>query len=144
MLHMHPDVQRLLQRSNRLGADRRITNYGGGNTSAKVRLDDPVPGIPTDVLVVKGSGGDLGTLTESGLALLSLERVRALEHRLGDLSEDELVPLYEHCRFGAGGAVPSIDTPLHALVDSPHVDHLHPDGVIALATAARSRDLVAD
>ncbi len=141
---MQPEIHALLERSHRLGADRRITNHGGGNTSAKLVCEDPVTGEPTAVLAVKGSGGDLATLSESGLALLALDRVRALEHRLAEIPEDELVPLYEHCRFGPDGAVPSIDTPLHALVDGAHVDHLHPDTVIALATAAGSRDLVAE
>ena len=136
----HPEVAALLARSRRLGADRRVTNYGGGNTSAKVVLDDPVSGVPVEVLAVKGSGGDLGTLTAPGLALLDLTRVRALERiRAAGTAEDDLVALYAHCRFGDGGAAPSIDTPLHALVDAHHVDHLHPDAVIALAAAARRR-----
>jgi rhamnose utilization protein RhaD (predicted bifunctional aldolase and dehydrogenase) len=100
-------------------------------------LADPVTGAPTRVLAVKGSGGDLGTLTESGLALLALDRVRALEQRhAAGTHEDEIVAAYAACRFGGGGAVPSIDTPLHAFVDLDHVDHLHPDSMIALATAA--------
>ncbi len=135
----------LLARSHRLGAEKRITNYAGGNTSAKVTLPDPVTGVPTRVLAVKGSGGDLGTLTTAGLALLDLDRVRALEalHARGT-TEDDLVALYDACRFGQGGAVPSIDTPLHAFVDLDHVDHLHPDAVIALATAADGPQLVSE
>src|SRR5829696_2587269 len=135
----------LLRRSHRLGADKRITNFGGGNTSAKLVLPDPVTGEPVRVLAVKGSGGDLGTLTETGLAFLDLDRVRALErrHAVG-IHEDDLVAAYSACRFGDGGAVPSIDTPLHAFVDLDHVDHLHPDSMIALATAADGARLVAE
>src|SRR5436190_2106008 len=133
----------LLQRSHRLGADRRFTNFAGGNTSAKLTLHDPVTGEPTRVLAVKGSGGDLATLTEAGLALLVLARVRALEQRyLEGVGEDDLVDAYNACRFGHGGAVPSIDTPLHAFVDEDHVDHLHPDSIIALAASADGERLV--
>jgi len=133
----------LLGRSHRLGADKRITNFAGGNTSAKLVLPDPVTGAPVRVLAVKGSGGDLGTLTESGLALLELDRVQALEPRhAAGTHEDDIVAAYSACRFGEGGAVPSIDTPLHALVDLDHVDHLHPDSMIALATAADGERLL--
>jgi rhamnulose-1-phosphate aldolase/alcohol dehydrogenase len=141
-----PDqVAALLGRSNRLGADVRVTNFAGGNTSAKVELPDPVTGAPVQVLAVKGSGGDLGTLTADGLALLDLDRVRALEaaHAAG-VHEDDLVERYAACAFGAGGAVPSIDTPLHAFVQQAHVDHLHPDSIIALAAAADGEALVQD
>ena len=140
---LNPDVNALLARSHRLGADRRITNYAGGNTSVKVTLADPVTGAATPVLVVKGSGGDLGTLTAAGLAGLDLNRLRALE-RLSEagVPEDVIVAYYESCRFGIGGAPPSIDTPLHALLESPHVDHTHPDSVIALAAAADGERLV--
>jgi rhamnulose-1-phosphate aldolase/alcohol dehydrogenase len=131
------EVEALLERSHALGADARVTNFGGGNTSCKVTVADPVTGEPTAVLVVKGSGGDLGTLTAEGLAWLGLDRVRALEGRYGGPDhEDEIVPLFGHCGFGPGGAAaPSIDTAMHALVDVDHVDHLHPDAVIALAAA---------
>jgi rhamnulose-1-phosphate aldolase/alcohol dehydrogenase len=141
----HQTIQDLLGRSNRLGADKRVTNFAGGNTSAKLVLAHPVTGGPTEVLVVKGSGGDLGTLELDGLALLDLEAVRKLEalHAAG-LHEDDIVERYAYCRFGAGGAVPSIDTPLHAFVDAAHVDHLHPDSMIALAASADGPDLVAD
>lgn len=140
---MAPDIEALIERSNRLGSDKRVTNYAGGNTSAKVLLEDPISGQVTRVLVVKGSGGDLGTMTEKGLALLDLERVLALEAvHAGGVHEDDIVGYYEFCRFGRGGAVPSIDTPLHAFIDSAHVDHLHPDSMIALATAADSKRLV--
>ena len=101
-------------------SDRRFTNYAGGNTSAKVTLPDPVTGAPVRVLAVKGSGGDLGTLTESGLAYLVLDRVVGLERVYeSGVHEDDLVAYYAHCRFGDGGAVPSIDTPLHAFLARP-------------------------
>ncbi|CAI9404329.1 bifunctional aldolase/short-chain dehydrogenase [Aestuariimicrobium sp. T2.26MG-19.2B] len=130
-------AQTLIARSNRLGADPRTTNYAGGNTSAKGRANDPVTGTETDLLWVKGSGGDLGTLTESGLAVLRLDRVRSLvDVYPGVDREDEMVAAFDHCLFGKGGAAPSIDTAMHALVDAAHVDHLHPDAGIALATAA--------
>jgi len=132
-----PEVDALVARSHALGADPRVTNYGGGNTSCKAAVVDPVTGAATDVLYVKGSGGDLGTLRPEGLATLRLDRVRALRgvYR-GVAHEDEMVDAFEHCRWAGGGAAPSIDTAMHALVDAPHVDHLHPDAVIALATAA--------
>jgi rhamnulose-1-phosphate aldolase/alcohol dehydrogenase len=140
---LDPDVDALLARSHRLGADRRVTNYAGGNTSVKVTLADPVTGAATPVLVVKGSGGDLGTLTADGLARLDLTRLRALERLSATgVAEDDLVEYYESCRFGVGGAPPSIDTPLHAFLDAPHVDHTHPDSAIALAAAADGERLV--
>jgi len=140
---LDPDVEALLARSHRLGDDRRITNYAGGNTSVKVTIADPVTGVDTSVLMVKGSGGDLGTLTADGLARLDLERLRALERlSAAGVPEDDLVAYYESCRFGVGGAPPSIDTPLHAFLDAPHVDHTHPDSVIALAAAADGERLV--
>ncbi|MBI5161515.1 MAG: bifunctional aldolase/short-chain dehydrogenase [Micrococcales bacterium] len=130
-------VDDLLARSNRLGADPRNTNYAGGNTSAKGTGTDPVTGAEVELLWVKGSGGDLGTLTEKGLAALQLDRVRALRGAYRGLDhEDEMVAALDFCRFGPGGAAPSIDTFLHGLVDAPHVDHLHPDAGIAIATAA--------
>lgn len=129
-------VAALLERSNTLGADPRNTNYAGGNTSAKGTATDPVTGTDTELLWVKGSGGDLGTLREEGLAVLRLDRVRALQDVYpGVEREDEMVAAFDHCLFGKGGATPSIDTAMHALVDAPHVDHLHPDAGIALATA---------
>ena len=139
---MTGDVDALLERSHGLGSDPRVTNYGGGNTSCKTTVADPVTGAPTEVLVVKGSGGDLGTLTADGLAWLALDRVRAIEgvYR-GPAHEDEMVALLDHCRFGRGGAAPSIDTAMHALLDAPHVDHLHPDAIIALAAAADGESL---
>jgi rhamnulose-1-phosphate aldolase/alcohol dehydrogenase len=131
-----PEVRELVERSHALGSDPRVTNYGGGNTSCKATVTDPVTGDASEVLYVKGSGGDLGTLRPEGLATLRLDRLRALRavYRGAD-HEDEMVGAFDHCRWGTGGAAPSIDTAMHALVDAPHVDHLHPDAVIALATA---------
>jgi rhamnulose-1-phosphate aldolase/alcohol dehydrogenase len=141
----HPEIVALVERSRRLGADRRVTNYGGGNTSAKVELEDPITGDARKVLAVKGSGGDLGTLTPSGLALLDLERLLMLERVYeGPAREDDMVGLLDHARFGGGGAVPSIDTPLHGFLPAAHIDHLHPDTLIAFATAADGRERIAD
>ncbi|MBB5867820.1 rhamnulose-1-phosphate aldolase/alcohol dehydrogenase [Allocatelliglobosispora scoriae] len=127
----------LVARSRRLGADPRNTNFAGGNTSAKGTGIDPVTTDPVELLWVKGSGGDLGTLTESGLAVLRLDRLRALAGSYpGVEREDEMVAAFDHCLHGRGGAAPSIDTAMHGLVDSAHVDHLHPDSGIAFATAA--------
>ncbi|MEO7262304.1 MAG: bifunctional aldolase/short-chain dehydrogenase [Jatrophihabitantaceae bacterium] len=127
----------LVARSNRLGADPRNTNYAGGNTSAKGEETDPVTQQPVELLWVKGSGGDLGTLTEAGLAVLRLDRLRALvEVYPGVEREDEMVAAFDFCLHGKGGAAPSIDTAMHGLVDAAHVDHLHPDSGIAIATAA--------
>jgi rhamnulose-1-phosphate aldolase/alcohol dehydrogenase len=127
----------LVARSNALGADPRNTNYAGGNTSARGEVLDPVTAKPTELLWVKGSGGDLGTLTEAGLAVLRLDRLRALvDVYPGVEREDEMVAAFDYCLHGRGGAAPSIDTAMHGLVDAAHVDHLHPDSGIALATAA--------
>lgn len=127
----------LIARSNRLGSDPKNTNYAGGNTSAKGTDIDPVTGQPVELLWVKGSGGDLGTLTESGLAVLRLDRMRALVNVYpGVEREDEMVAAFDYCLHGKGGAAPSIDTAMHGLVDAAHVDHLHPDAGIAIATAA--------
>ena len=129
-------VQELLGRSNRLGSNPKFTNYAGGNTSAKGSAVDPATGKKIELLWVKGSGGDLGTLTESGLAVLQLDRVRALKDVYAGLArEDEMVAAFDYCLHGRGGAAPSIDTAMHALVDANHVDHLHPDSGIAIATA---------
>ena len=131
------EVAELLRRSNRLGSDPRNTNYAGGNTSAKGPATDPVTGTPVDLLWVKGSGGDLGTLTADGLAVLRLDRLRALTGVYPGVDrEDEMVAAFDYCLHGRGGAAPSIDTAMHGLVDAPHVDHLHPDSGIAFATAA--------
>jgi rhamnulose-1-phosphate aldolase/alcohol dehydrogenase len=133
----NPAVRDLLARSNSLGADPRNTNYAGGNTSAKGTETDPVTAAPAELLWVKGSGGDLGTLTEPGLAVLRLDRLRALVNVYpGVEREDEMVAAFDYCLHGRGGAAPSIDTAMHGLVDAPHVDHLHPDSGIAIATAA--------
>jgi rhamnulose-1-phosphate aldolase/alcohol dehydrogenase len=132
----------LIARSNRLGADPENTNYAGGNTSAKGTETDPVTGEPVELLWVKGSGGDLGTLTESGLAVLRLDRVRALvDVYEGVEREDEMVAAFDFCLHGKGGAAPSIDTAMHGLVDAAHVDHLHPDSGIAIATSADGEQL---
>ena len=133
----NPVVSELIARSNRLGADPRNTNYAGGNTSAKGTETDPVTGRPVELVWVKGSGGDLGTLNESGLAVLRLDRLRSLvDVYPGVEREDEMVAAFDFCLHGRGGAAPSIDTAMHGLVTAPHVDHLHPDSGIALATAA--------
>jgi rhamnulose-1-phosphate aldolase/alcohol dehydrogenase len=133
----NPTVNELIARSNRLGSDPKNTNYAGGNTSAKGSETDPVTGKPVELLWVKGSGGDLGTLTEKGLAVLRLDRMRSLvDVYPGVEREDEMVAAFDYCLHGRGGAAPSIDTAMHGLVDAAHVDHLHPDSGIALATAA--------
>ena len=142
---VNPAVEALIARSNRLGADPRNTNYAGGNTSAKGTETDPVTGEPVELLWVKGSGGDLGTLTAAGLAVLRLDRLRALvEVYPGVEREDEMVAAFDFCLHGKGGAAPSIDTAMHGLVDAAHVDHLHPDSGIALATAADGEKLTHD
>lgn len=139
----HPEAAALLARSHRLGADPRNTNYAGGNTSAKGSATDPVTGQETELMWVKGSGGDLGTLTGGGLAVLRLDRLRALKDVYpGVEREDEMVAAFDYCLHGKGGpsggegTAPSIDTAMHGLVDAAHVDHLHPDSGIALACAA--------
>lgn len=135
-------VEELLARSNRLGSNPKFTNYAGGNTSAKGEALDPSTGKSATVLFVKGSGGDLGTLTEPGLAKLYLDRLLALANVYrGEKYEDEMVALFDYCAFGRGGAAPSIDTAMHGLVDYAHVDHLHPDSIIAIATSADGEKL---
>ena len=135
-------VEELLARSNRLGSDPANTNYAGGNTSAKGPGVDPVTGQRVELMWVKGSGGDLGTLTEAGLAVLRLDRLRAMvDVYPGVEREDEMVAAFDFCLHGKGGAAPSIDTAMHGLVDAAHVDHLHPDSGIALATAADGEKL---
>ncbi|GAA1331083.1 bifunctional rhamnulose-1-phosphate aldolase/short-chain dehydrogenase [Streptomyces sanglieri] len=141
----HPEVAALLERAHRIGSDARNTNYAGGNTSVKANGNDPVTGDDTELLWVKGSGGDLGTLTEAGLAVLRLDRVRALKSVYpGVEREDEMVAAFEYCLHGKGGAAPSIDTAMHALVEAAHVDHLHPDSGIALACATDGEKLTAE
>src|SRR5271169_3922276 len=139
------EVAELVARSNRLGSDPRNTNYAGGNTSAKGTGTDPVTGEPVELLWVKGSGGDLGTLTAAGLAVLRLDALRALVNVYpGVEREDEMVGAFDFCAFGKGGAAPSIDTAMHGLVEAAHVDHLHPDAGIAFATAADGEKLTAE
>lgn len=133
----HERVAELLARSHRLGADARNTNYAGGNTSAKGTATDPVTGGDIELMWVKGSGGDLGTLKADGLAALRLDRLRALTGVYPGVDrEDEMVAAFDYCLHGKGGAAPSIDTAMHGLVEATHVDHLHPDSGIALACAA--------
>jgi rhamnulose-1-phosphate aldolase/alcohol dehydrogenase len=145
LIRMADVVQQLLARGNRLGSDPRNTNYAGGNASAKGTATDPVTGRPAELLWVKGSGGDLGTLTEAGLAVLRLDRLRALADVYpGVEREDGMVAAFDFCAFGKGGAAPSIDTAMHGLVEAAHVDHLHPDAGIAFATAADGEKLTAE
>ncbi|MEU3731667.1 bifunctional aldolase/short-chain dehydrogenase [Streptomyces sp. NPDC033538] len=142
---IHPQVAGLLARSHRLGSDPRNTNYAGGNTSAKGTATDPVTGGELELLWVKGSGGDLGTLKADGLAALRLDRLHALKGVYpGVEREDEMVAAFDYCLHGKGGAAPSIDTAMHGLVDAAHVDHLHPDSGIALACAADGEKLTAE
>jgi rhamnose utilization protein RhaD (predicted bifunctional aldolase and dehydrogenase)/NAD(P)-dependent dehydrogenase (short-subunit alcohol dehydrogenase family) len=130
----------LRYRSNLLGADLRITNFGGGNTSSKFELPDPFTGRPVRVLAVKGSGGDIGSITESGFALLYLDRLEQLKELYrGEKYEDEMVGYYPLSAFGENRVAASIDTPLHAFLPFPHVDHLHPDWAIALAASANGK-----
>ena len=141
----HPAAAALLARSHRLGSDPRNTNYAGGNASAKGTGTDPVTGGDAELMWVKGSGGDLGTLTEAGLAVLRLDRLRALADVYpGVEREDEMVAAFDYCLHGKGGAAPSIDTAMHGLVGAAHVDHLHPDSGIALACAADGEKLTAE
>lgn len=135
-------AQLLLYRSNLLGSDKRITNFGGGNTSAKVIEKDPLTGQDVKVLWVKGSGGDLGTMKLDGFATLYMDKFLSLEpFYQGKDSDSTLVPLYSHCTFNLNPRAASIDTPLHGLVDRAHVDHMHPDALIAIAASADSKAL---
>lgn len=130
------EVALLIYRSNLLGADLRLTNYGGGNTSCKVTAKDPLTGEDTEVMWVKGSGGDLGTLKKSGLAVLYVNRLRSLTNVYRGIEhEDEMVELFNHCIFDLSSKAPSIDTPLHGFLPFKHIDHLHPDAAIAIAAA---------
>jgi len=130
------EVALLLYRSNLLGSDLRITNYGGGNTSCKVSDKDPLTGQDVEVMWIKGSGGDIATLTKSGLAALYVDRLRNLENVYrGVAYEDEMVELFNHCIFDLSSKAPSIDTPLHGFLPFAHIDHLHPDAAIAIAAA---------
>ncbi|TWF42723.1 rhamnulose-1-phosphate aldolase/alcohol dehydrogenase [Chitinophaga polysaccharea] len=130
------EVALLIYRSNLLGADLRLTNYGGGNTSCKAMAKDPLTGEPVEVMWVKGSGGDLGTLRRSGLAALYTDRLRSLQHIYKGIAyEDEMVELFNHCIYDLSSKAPSIDTPLHGFLPFKHIDHLHPDAAIAIAAA---------
>src|SRR5438876_6352400 len=130
----------LRYRSNLLGADLRITNFGGGNTSSKIELPDPFTGQPVRILAVKGSGGDIGSITESGFAILYLDRLEQLKKLYrGEKYEDEMVRYYPLSAFGENGVAASIDTALHAFLPFDHVDHLHPDWAIALAASANGK-----
>src|SRR5580698_3366799 len=143
------DAELLVYRSNLLGADLAVTNFGGGNTSAKLVEPDPITGAPTRVLWVKGSGGDLGSIAAGGFAQLRLATLGALETRFdGPADEDRMAGLYAHAAFEPGTRAPSIDTPLHALLPFAHVDHVHPDALIALAASsggeAAAREIYGD
>lgn len=135
----------LRYRSNRLGDDLRITNFGGGNTSSKFDLPDPLTGRPERVMAVKGSGGDLRSIGTSGFAILYLDKLESLIDRYrGEAHEDEMVAMYPLCAFGENRVAASIDTPLHAFLPFPHVDHLHPDWAIALAASANGREKLSE
>jgi rhamnulose-1-phosphate aldolase/alcohol dehydrogenase len=139
------EPERLLYRSNLLGADKRITNYGGGNTSAKVTETDPLTGEAVEVLWVKGSGGDVGTMKLDGFSTLYMEKLRALKGIYRGLEfEDEMVGLLPHCTFNLNPRAASIDTPLHAYVPRAHVDHMHADAIIAIAASKDSKALTAE
>ncbi|HWA34272.1 MAG TPA: bifunctional aldolase/short-chain dehydrogenase [Cyclobacteriaceae bacterium] len=130
------EVALLIYRSNLLGADLRLTNYGGGNTSCKAMAKDPLTGKETEVMWVKGSGGDIGTLKKSGLAALYVDRLRSLQKIYKGIEhEDEMVELFNHCIYDLASKAPSIDTPLHGFLPFKHIDHLHPDAAIAIAAA---------
>ena len=139
------EVGLLIYRSNLLGADLRLTNYGGGNTSCKAMAKDPLTGVETEIMWIKGSGGDIGTLKRSGLAALYNDRLinlkniyRGLEH------EDEMVELFNHCIYDLNSKAPSIDTPLHGFLPFKHIDHLHPDAAIAIAAAKDGKRITAE
>src|ERR1700712_1496078 len=130
------EVGLLIYRSNLLGADLRLTNYGGGNTSCKAMAEDPITGEQVEVMWVKGSGGDIGTLKRSGLAALYVDRLRSLKKTYHGLAtEDRMVGLFNFCLFDLDSKAPSIDTPLHGFLPFKHIDHLHPDAAIAIAAS---------
>ena len=130
------EVALLVYRSNLLGADLRLTNYGGGNTSCKANAKDPLTGKDTEVMWVKGSGGDLGTMKRNGLAALYMDRLLALKKIYKGIKyEDEMVELFNYCIFDLASRAPSIDTALHAFLPFKHIDHLHPDAAIAIAAS---------
>lgn len=137
------EVALLVYRSNLLGADLRLTNYGGGNTSCKAVTKDPLTGKEVEVMWVKGSGGDLGTMKRSGLAALYVDRLRSLTNVYKGIDhEDEMVELFNHCIYDLASKAPSIDTPLHGFLPFKHIDHLHPDAAIALAAAKDGKHIV--
>jgi rhamnulose-1-phosphate aldolase/alcohol dehydrogenase len=139
------EVGLLIYRSNLLGADLRLTNYGGGNTSCKAITKDPLTGEETEVMWIKGSGGDIGTLTKSGLAALYVDRLRNLKNIYkGIEQEDEMVGLFNHCIYDLDSKAPSIDTPLHGFLPFKHIDHLHPDAAIAIAAAKDGKQITHD
>ena len=139
------EVALLLYRSNLLGADLRLTNYGGGNTSCKVIAADALTGNPTEVMYIKGSGGDIGTLKRNGLAALYVDRLRSLKNIYkGIEQEDEMVELFNHCIYDLNSKAPSIDTPLHGFLPFKHIDHLHPDAAIAIAAAKDGKQITHD
>ena len=130
------EVALLVYRSNLLGADLRLTNYGGGNTSCKAMAKDPLTGEETEIMWIKGSGGDLGSMKRNGLAALYVDRLRSLTNVYRGLEfEDEMVELFNHCIYDLASKAPSIDTPLHGFLPFKHIDHLHPDAAIAIAAA---------
>lgn len=134
------EPEKLLYRSNLLGSDRRVTNYGGGNTSAKVMQADPLSGEEAEVLWVKGSGGDVGSIKIDGFSTLYMEKLRALKGKYRGVEfEDEMVGYLPHCTFNLNPRAASIDTPLHAYVPKKHVDHMHPDAIIAIAASKDSK-----
>lgn len=139
------EVALLLYRSNLLGADLRLTNYGGGNTSCKALAVDPITGKETEVMWIKGSGGDIGTLKRNGLAALYVDRLRSLTNVYRGLEyEDEMVELFNHCIYDLNSKAPSIDTPLHGFLPFKHIDHLHPDAAIAIAAAKDGKKITHD
>ena len=136
------EVALLIYRSNLLGADLRLTNYGGGNTSCKAMAKDPLSGRETEVMWVKGSGGDLGTLKRGGLAALYMDRLLSLKKIYRGIEfEDEMVELFNHCIYDLNSKAPSIDTALHGFLPFAHIDHLHPDAAIAIAAAKDGRKI---
>lgn len=141
----HDEVGLLIYRSNILGADLRLTNYGGGNTSCKALAADPLTGKETEVMWIKGSGGDIGTLKRSGLAALYTDRLHQLKNIYRGIEhEDEMVELFNHCIYDLDSKAPSIDTPLHGLLPFNHIDHLHPDAAIAIAAAKDGKKITAE
>ncbi len=139
------EVALLIYRSNLLGADLRLTNYGGGNTSCKAMAKDPLTGTEVEVMWVKGSGGDLGSIKRSGLAALYVDKLRSLKNVYRGIEhEDEMVELFNHCIYDLASKAPSIDTPLHGFLPFKHIDHLHPDAAIAIAAAKDGKQITHD